>query len=155
MIAAATIHVTSIEFVIANFPMRTSSAGFNGTAGSTSAHKADVTKAQPQSNAKVHSDKREKKQYCIRLVARSHGHRARDLLGWKPRATRLCAHMKARFARMTNKILEPSAILPAPARQIGGRVKLSTSIPRAPRYHSGRSLLHRTIPADQFVLPVQ
>jgi hypothetical protein len=45
-----------------------SSAGFNGTAGSTSAASADVAKMHPLQSAKIDKDKREKKQYCIRFV---------------------------------------------------------------------------------------
>src|SRR6266566_3727187 len=45
-----------------------SSAGFNGTAGSTSAASADVAKMHPLQSAKIVNGKREKKQYCIQFV---------------------------------------------------------------------------------------
>ena len=76
MMPAATIHVTSIEFVTAKLPIFMSCAGFSGTAtcsgffgrGGGSVPTDDVAKMQLQQSEKTANDKRDEKQYCIRFV---------------------------------------------------------------------------------------
>ena len=52
---------------VAGFSGSVSCSAFSGGAGSSVAI-VDVAKTHPQQSAKIHNDKREKKQYCIRFV---------------------------------------------------------------------------------------
>src|SRR6266536_2155003 len=137
-----------------------SSAGFNGTAGSTSAASADVAKMHPLQSAKIDNDKRGKKQYCIQVVEMARPNLfSRAVAAWPEHLTQgdaCVAHTKACFCLDDKqKFSNPSFILPAPARQTAERAALPAWISRALPRHSWRLPPRKTIPTDRFAHPVQ
>src|SRR5581483_2018803 len=111
--AAATNQVTSMELVTENFPMWNNSAGFSGTAGSASAAAADVAATNPLATISTNTKKQRFRIFKAQVepASASPARRSDPPLQMPRREGRLQlqldAHTKARFARLTNKILSP------------------------------------------------